>query len=219
MTTETSTPPKTKRIIFLILFGLLLLIIFWLSLKTWRVYQAGQSLLARQAEVENLLVDGITNIDPDKAESLVMETREDIKVLKAETAVFMPLTPYLGWVPKVGSTLVNAPALMTMADSGIDGAAFAVRGLKPTLAIMQNDSNPSEASMISQLSNVLIDANPDLTAANEKLAEVAAARAEIKTIETLPWRLRTLFALSDEWLPFAQESLALTAVLPEIRRA
>ena len=102
-----------------------------------------------------------------------------------------------------------------MADSGLDAAAFAVRGLKPALAIMQNDS-PSEASMISQLSNILVDASPDLSAANEKLAEVAAARAEIENIETLPWRLRTLFALSDEWLPFAQESLALTAVLPEI---
>ncbi len=215
MTTETTSSSKTKSVIFLILFGFLLLIMLWLGLKTWRLYQVGQSLLARQAEVETLLADGLTNIDPDKAESLVLETREDIKVLKAETAVFMPLTPYLGWVPQVGSTLVNASALMTMADSGIDGAAFAVRGLKPALAIMQND-NPSEASMLSQLSSVLVDAGPDLIATHEKLAEVAAARATISNVEALPWRLQTLFALSDEWLPFAQESLALTAVLPEI---
>jgi len=215
MTIETTSSSKTKRVIFLILLGLLLLIIFWLGLKTWRLYQVGQSLLARQAEVETLIADGLTNIDPDKADSLVMETRHDIKTLKEETAVFMPITPYLGWIPKIGSTLVNAPSLIRMADSGIDGAAYAVRGLKPALAIMQNDDS-SEASMISQLSNILVDAGPDLTAANEKLAEVATARAEITNVDELPWRLKTLFALSDEWLPFAQDSLALTAVLPEI---
>lgn len=215
MTTETTSPPKTKRIILLVLLGILLLIIFWLGLKTWRIYQVGQDLLATQAEVETLMADGLTNIDPDRAEALIMETRQDIKTLKKETAVFMPLTPYLGWVPTVGSTLVNAPAFMTMAESGIDGAAFAVRGLKPALLIMQDD-NPSEASMLSQLSSILVDATPDLIAANEKLAEVAAARAEITNVDELPWRLQTLFALSDEWLPFAQDGLALTAVLPEI---
>lgn len=215
MTTETTSPPKTKRIILLVLLGILLLIIFWLGLKTWRIYQVGQDLLARQAEVETLMVNGPTNIDPDRTESLILETRQDIKTLKKETAVFMPLTPYLGWVPTVGSTLVNAPAFMAMAESGIDGAAFAVRGLKPALLIMQDD-NPSEASMLSQLSSVLVDATPDLIAANEKLAEVAAARSEITNVDELPWRLQTIFALSDEWLPFAQDGLALTAVLPEI---
>ena len=220
MTIETTTSSsKTKRIILFILLSLFLLIILWLGLKTWRIYQAGQALLDRKGEIETLMADGLTHIEPDKAESLVFDTRENIQTLKKETAVFMPLTPYLGWVPKVGSTLVIAPSLMTMADSGIDTAAYAVRGLKPALAIVQNDTASiadADRSTLSELSGVLVEAVPDLAAANEKLAEVAAARAEITNTEELPWQLQTLLALSDEWLPFAQDGLTLTAVLPEI---
>lgn len=215
MTIETTSPSsKIKRIILFIILGFLLLLMLWLGLKTWRIYQAGQALLDRKAEIETLMADGLTNIEPDKAESLVMDTRENIQTLKEETAVFMPLTPYLGWVPKVGSTLVIAPSLMRMGEAGIDSAAYAVRGLKPALAIMQEGS--TGASMLSQLSGVLVDAGPDLAAANEKLTEVAAARAEISNIEKLPGQLQTLFTLSDELLPFAQDGLTLTAVLPEI---
>lgn len=216
MTIETTAKPsKTKRIILLILLGFLLLILLWLGLKTWRIYQTGQALLARKAEVETLMADGFLSIEPDKAESLILDTRENIQTLKQETAVFMPLTPYLGWVPKIGSTLVIAPELVTMADSGIDTAAYAVRGLKPALAILQDDTN-SDKSMIGQLSGVLVDAVPDLVAANEKLAEVASARALITNEKELPYRVQSLFALADEWLPFAQDALTVTAVLPEM---
>ena len=215
MTTEPTASPKTKRIILLIFLGIFLLVIIWMGLKTWRIYQAGQALLAQKAEVETWLADGLTNIDPDKAEALVMDARQHIKTLKKETAVFMPITPYLGGLPKIGPTLANAPALMTMADSGVDAAAYAVRGLKPALVIIQNDA-PSETSTLSQLSGVLVDANPDLVAASEKLAEVAAARAEITNVEALPWQLEALFAQADAWLPFAQEGLRVTAVMPEI---
>jgi hypothetical protein len=215
MTTETTHHFTTKRIILLIIVGLLLLILLWFGLKTWRLYQVGQSLLSRQAEVETLIADGLTHIDPDTAEALVMKTREDIKTLKRETAVFMPITPYLGWIPKLGPTLINAPALMTMADSSIDAAAYAVRGLKPALAIMQDDT-PSEISTLSRLSSVLVDANPDLVAANEKLTDVAEARANITNVEDLPWQLEALFAQADEWLPFAQDGLQVMTVLPEI---
>ena len=222
MTIETtSSSSKTKRIILLILLGSVLLATLWLGLKTWRIYQAGQALLDRKAEIETLIADGLTNIDPDKAESLVLDTRQNIRTLKEETAVFMPLTPYLGWVPKAGSTLVIAPSLMTMAESGVDAAAYAVRGLKPALTILQNDSASNAdanagSSMLSQLSGVLINASPDLAAANEKLAEVAAARANITHTDDLPWQIQTLLALGDEWLPFAQDGLTLTAVLPEM---
>lgn len=215
MTTEKTSSLNLKRIILLILFGLILLAILWVGFKSWRIYQVGQAMLARKTEVEGLMADGIINIDPDKAESLVMDTRQDIKALKAETAVFMPLTPYLGWIPKVGSTLVHAESFMTMADSGIDGAAYAVRGLKPALSVLQGDTT-SDASMFSQLSNTLIAAAPDLAAANEELEKVAAARAHITNVEDMPWQIQTLISLSDEWLPFAQEGLALTAVFPEI---
>ncbi len=212
------TPPnssKKKRIIFLALFMLIVLLVAWLGIKTWRIYQAGQSLLDRKTEIETLMSEGITNLDPEKAESLVMDTRSDFQTIKRETAVFMPLTPYLGWVPKVGPTLTSADAFMDMAESGIDAAAYATRGLKPALAILQNP-NESDTSMLSRLSGIFVTAGPDLAAANDKLSEVAEARSYITNTQEQPGQIQTLLNLSDELLPFAQEGLTLTAVLPEI---
>ncbi|PID85643.1 MAG: hypothetical protein CSB13_07075 [Chloroflexi bacterium] len=216
MTSEsTPHPTKQKRIIFWALFTLIIVFVAWLGIKTWRIYHTGQALLDRKTEIETLVSAGITNIDPEKAESLVMDTRADIHTLKSETAVFMPLTPYLGWVPKVGPTLTAAPAFMAMAESGIDAAAYAIRGLKPALIIWQNPRE-TEASMLSQLSEVLVDAAPDLAAANHELSEVAAARSHITNTQEQPEQIQTWLNLSDTLLPFAQKGLTLTAVLPEM---
>lgn len=202
-----------KRLILLALFAVFLLILLWLGLKTWRISQTSQALLARQAEIETLLAEGLTHLDPDAAEQLVLATRSDIYTLQKETAVFMPLTPYLGWLPKVGSTLTAAPQLMEMAVAGSDSAAYALRGLKPALVLMQTEGAPDR---IAGLVHILSQAAPDLQAAQETMAQVSAARAAINNEADLSWRLRQMLGLADEWLPLAQKGLALSTVIPEI---
>ncbi|MCZ7673943.1 MAG: DUF4012 domain-containing protein [Chloroflexi bacterium] len=197
----------------LALFAVFLLILLWLGLKTWRISQTSQALLARQAEIETLLAEGLTHLDPDAAEQLVLATRSDIYTLQKETAVFMPLTPYLGWLPKVGSTLTAAPQLIEMAVAGSDSAAYALRGLKPALVLMQTEGTPDR---IAGLVYILGLAAPDLQAAQETMAQVSAARAAINNEADLPWRLRQMLGLADEWLPLAQKGLALSTVIPEI---
>jgi hypothetical protein len=214
MTSETTSPKFTrKRLILMALLGLLLLFLLWLGLKTWRIYQAGNSLLARQAEVETLLADGLTNIDPDAVEQLVLDTRQDIYTLKDETAVFLPFTPYLGWLPKVGSTLTAAPQLVDMAVAGSDAAAYAVRGLKPALVLMQTPDMPDR---FTALVNAFAHAAPDLQAAHAAVQQVSAARAEIDNVGALPWRLQQAFILADHWLPLAEKGLSLSPILPEL---
>jgi hypothetical protein len=214
MTSETTSPKFTrKRLILMALLGLLLLFLLWLGLKTWRIYQAGNSLLARQAEVETLLADGLSNIDPDAVEKLVLDTRQDIYTLKDETAVFLPFTPYLGWLPKVGSTLTAAPQLVDMAVAGSDAAAYAVRGLKPALVLMQTPDMPDR---FTALVNAFAHAAPDLQAAHAAVQQVSAARAEIDNASELPWRLQQAFILADHWLPLAEKGLSLSPILPEL---
>ncbi|MCA9954343.1 MAG: DUF4012 domain-containing protein [Anaerolineales bacterium] len=203
--------PIRWRLVFL-LPGLILLL--WLGMKAWRIGQATQSLLAQQTAVETLLANGLTNINPDEAEAMVQTVRRDFIVLRNETAFLMPLTPHLGWVPKVGPLLISAPQLVEMGDAGTETAVHAVTSLKPILLILQTED--SGGGQLPQMIAALAEARPRLAQAAVSLDRVATARAEITNVDEFPERLQPLFAQADEWLPVAQDSLAVVQVLPEI---
>lgn len=206
--------PRQKRSLgrLLLLAGAALLLL-WLVMKLWYVGGAARSLLAAQGRAETLLAGGVTQIDPDEAELLVMQVRGDVLTLKRETAFLMPVFTRLHWLPRVGPALAITPQLVEMADAGTETAAYAVRGLKPALGILQDETNDERIPALVQTVHA---AKPDLVRANEALARVAAARAAITETAELPYRLQQLLQLSDEWLPMGQEYLALSLALPEL---
>ncbi|MGB5060821.1 MAG: DUF4012 domain-containing protein [Candidatus Promineifilaceae bacterium] len=214
-TAEPSAPtqPRKRKFIWITILVLVLLLIGWLGLKAWRIAQTTQSLLARQAEAETLAANGLAGLDPDKTEALVMGVRSDVLTLQKEVAPFLPLMPYLGWVPKYGSTLVIAPQLLDMAVAGLDTAAYSIRGLKPALVIMQPGGD-SQESALTVLAQSLANAEPDLRAANDSFAGVMAARAAIGDTSNLPGRVQDLFAKADEWLPLAEDGLKFALIAP-----
>ena len=198
-----------------LLLGAALLFLLWAGLKVWRISSAAYSLWQLQAEAQALAGGGLTGIDPDQAEEMVRTARQDVVTLREETAVFMPLTPYLGWVPKVGPLLAAAPHLMEMADAGTETAAYAMRGLKPGLVTLQSESE-SDESKLPQLVAAIDQARPDLLQAAQSLDKVAAARSQIDNVEQFPGKTRELMALFDEILPLAQDGLKLAQVLPQM---
>lgn len=199
---------------WLLLLGILL-IILWLGLKTWRVAQAGRSLLARQAEAEQLLETGPMNADPAAVEELLLGVREDVVTLHRETAVFLPLAPYLAWLPRVGPLMPDAPHLMQMADAG---TALAVHGwtvLEPALPILQ-DEDAAGMEQLAALLPLLQEARPELIAAQRELARYQAARAQLSNPEALPAQAEELLATADKWMPLAEDGLHLAPALPAI---
>jgi hypothetical protein len=210
-TKPTITTAQMTR--FALLLGLAVLLL-WLGLKGCRIAQAANSLQARQAEADMLLADGLTSIDPAAAEALVLGVRADVVVLQRETAVFMPLAPYFGWLPRVGPLVEAGPQLMEMADWGTRTAVFAYQGLHPALDILNDDNSNTPA--IPALVDQLAAAQPDLIQAELALARVVAAREALPREEELPWRVRTLLARADEWLLPGQRGLAMAQALPAI---
>ncbi|MCB8985125.1 MAG: DUF4012 domain-containing protein [Ardenticatenaceae bacterium] len=209
------TQRNKRKYIWLAILLLGLIVVGWLGLKTWRIARTAQSLLERRAEVETMAAGGLAHLDPERAEQLIMGVRQDVLTLKKEVAPFMPLMPHLGWVPKYGSTLVIAPQLLDLAEAGVDTAAYAVRGLKPALVVLQPDSN-TEDSALTVLARTLAQAQPDLRAANESFARVLAAREAIGDTRGLPGQVQDLFAQADEWLPLAEDGLQFVLVAPQM---
>ncbi len=219
MTTEANKLPMAEsawltgaRVRLLLLLGLALLLL-WLGVKGWRVGRAVQSLLAQQTAAETLMAEGITGIDPALADEMVHTVRQNVVTLRQETAVFMPLTRYLGWLPKIGPLAVAAPPLMEMADAGTETAVHAFTGLKPALTLLQADT---AGSPLPQLVTVLAEARPNLAEAQHSFQRVVTARNQITNEADFPERIQTAFALFDEWLPLAQDGLVLAQVLPTI---
>ncbi len=210
-----NTTNSKRRFIWLFFLAGLLILIIWGGLKAWRTYQAASSLLARQGEAEQLMANGLDGIAPGTLEAMVNGLRGDVVTLRQELGFLMPILPLFHWLPEIGSLMVAAPQLMEMADAGTEGAAYAFRGLKPALLLVQSDDDIS-ASSLPQLLQIVEEAKPDLAQASLAMDRVTAARQEMGSSEGLPWKIRMLLDMADEWLPLASDGLRVTQVLPEL---
>lgn len=205
---------KTNRLVWLLLLAGISILLFWAGMKAWRIYQASSSLMNRQSEVEQLLIEGPANMDAEEAEDLVFGLRADVRNLNNEVGFLLPVLPYLYWLPEIGPLASSAPQLMEMADAGTEAAAYAFRGVKPAFAVLEDDSDDSVR--FPQMLQILETAKPDLARASLAMDRVVAAREEIENTDALPWRVRTLLAQADEWLPLGQAGLKLTLVMPQL---
>ena len=205
------------RVIGLALLLLLLALLLWGGLKAWRVAGAARSLLAAQEQAQALAAGGLAGLDPDAAEALLLQARADIVTLRDELAFSRPLAPHLGWVPRLGPTLVASPYLLDMADAGSEAAVLAAGSLKPALATVQGGDFGMDN--LGEVLPVLAAAGPALAQAGAALDRAAAARAGLAAAmpaEELPWRVRQLLALADEWLPVGRDGLRLAPQLPSL---
>ncbi|MFN2138563.1 MAG: DUF4012 domain-containing protein [Candidatus Promineifilaceae bacterium] len=217
-TLESPDAPQAHRIwgrlaLLLLLAGILVLL-SWVGLKAWRVYQASSSLLARQSEAEQLLAAGWRQADPDQLETLVLGTRSDLLSLERELGPMVPLLPLLSGLPRIGPLAESAPHLLEMADAGTEAAAYGLRGIKPALVELQNPDQ--DGPVLPILLQTVTSAQPDLARAAQALDRAVVAREQIVNSETLPWRVLTLLDLSDRWLPMGQDFLRFALVLPEV---
>lgn len=210
-------PTTRNRLPFYILLAGFLLLLLWLGLKIIHIIQIAQSLQDRQLQAETMLAGGLSQINPDQAEALVLGLREDVVALKQETALFMPLRGLFSGVEKIGPTLAIAPQLLEMADAGTEAAVYLVQGLKPGLAVLQQNDPNSPA--IPQLVQVIEQARPQLIQASVALDRVAAAREQISDTSGLPFRVQELLGQLDQYLPLAQDGMRVLQIFPAIMGA
>lgn len=207
---------QSRLPLVMLLLGVLLLA-GWAGLKAWRLAQIALSFQQYQVQAEELTENGLMNVNPDRAETLVLDMRRDVRILVRETKPFVPIARRLGWMPRLGPLLEDSEAFLEMADAGSEAAAYAMRGLKPALVQLHAGSADGQG-LIAQLLPTIDAAQADLYAASGSLDRVREARARIGDLQALPWRIRTLMEQIDGKLYLADE-LKLLAVFPEMMGA
>lgn len=215
MGTDSSAPagrafPRPAR--YLVLGGILLMLLGF-GLKGWRLLQVTRSLQSWQADAEAMMAAGVDEIDPEAVEALIVGVRHDVLVLRTELGPILPLTRFLGWLPKVGSTVAAAPQLMEMADAGTEAAVYAFRGLKPGLVMMHSGDGQPDSS-IADFVNLLASAEDDLANATASFRRLQSARAELGDSDLVPQRLQSLLEQADGYLPVAEGGLRLLQAAP-----
>ena len=195
--------------------GVVALLLLWLLIKAFVIGASLLSLRTHQNSVQTLLDNGLTQINGDELETIILGVHQDVRKIKSETAVFYPLLTRLGWIPKYGPTLTITPQLLDLAVDGTETAAFAIRGLKPALSVLQTDSLTGE-EQLSALLQIIHQAEPDIHQASLSLQNVIGTYETIGNIADQPEQLQTLFGLATEWLPIADDGLKFLTILPEI---
>jgi len=204
--------PSTSK---LILYLALLLLLFWMALKVWRVARAALSLQAQQEELSLLLEGGFEHIDPDRAEQLLLTVRQDVVTLNEELALFFPIFSRLGWLPEVGPLIAAAPELLPMADAGTEAALALFEALRPTLSILQGEGG-EQTLAIADMVSILDKASPELARAADSLDRVAELRVQMGEVDGLPGQIRAAVDALDAWLPRGQAGLRLAQVIPRM---
>lgn len=144
------------------------LVIIWLGIRGYRIYSAYQMITQHLAALENFTSE--SRVNPAESGFAQMEKRVQgiatgFELLEKELTPFLPLTPYLGWVPVYGGDLQATPILL------VAGQELSQAGLN----LFERLSPPLEAE--NQV------AQPDTLPA--VVGNIAQAKAEFEQVEIL----------------------------------
>lgn len=193
-----------------ILLSALLLTLLLGGYKTWRIVGLAYSL---RDHIDELQAVATGSGDLRAVGVGLQGLRADLVALRGEVAVFLPMTRFLSWVPRVGGDLRAAPALIDMALSFSEAGTTAFGGLEPLVALLEDEKaglNPLAEGL-----EILSSARPALDAAQAQLVEAQERRAEID-LGALSWRTARLVTQIDRYLPLIQTALEGAPVLPNL---
>lgn len=195
--------------------SLLLIILLWAAISSFRAYKAIQSLRVSQQKIELLMDGGLQQLNLFEAEDLVMTVREDLLTIRSAIGPAIGLAPLFHWVPKYGTLLENGPQLLDMADLGSEAALFAFRAAAPALLVLQQ-KGAGDGGAIPAVVQSLESSSADLRQALAALQQLALVREGIQDSETWPWEPQQLLAQLDSYLPLAEDAMILGRVFPAL---
>ncbi|HET6447412.1 MAG TPA: DUF4012 domain-containing protein, partial [candidate division Zixibacteria bacterium] len=207
--------PLIRRLPLILVLAGLLILLSWIGIVTYRIYNLSQTLGKLQNLSQTLSAESIYDVDIEYIESLAIDARRDLVGLRESTEPLYGLMPYLAWVPEIGPLLSSLPEMMVMADSGSAAAVELLDGLKPVILLLQEDSGANPES-ISQLLDAVSGAKQSINTAIPFVETMIEAREEIENADELPWRVNSILETFDKEIPLLEDGLRLATVLPEM---
>ncbi len=203
-----------KHLGWLVMGAGIILVLIWTGAIIIRVNRIAKSLSESQYQATTMLESGILKVDTVEANALMTNIRDDILQLDRLTWPFISVAPAFAWVPVVGPTLENAPALMDMAVSGSEAGFYMIQGLSPVLESVQQEELATD--WLTNSFEELEIAQPYIRRASEAAASMAESRAKLTNTNKLPRRIQEIVGQVDRFLPDARKAMLASQFIPQI---
>ena len=200
-----------------LIFVPLCLIIGFLGWSGFRLYTIASSLQESRTELEGILASAGSPIDADASalDKVLGDVRSDVVELQDVARPFLPLTPYLTWLPRVGPLMPDARSYLELADAG----TAALDKLRPTLneslTMLQSQPEVTDTEL-NDLIGIIGTAAPQLGLVESDVDRITDLYNGLTSKDALPSAVREYLPLADEFLPFADEGLQIMQVLPQL---
>jgi hypothetical protein len=189
---------------------LALLAFAWLAWSGFRTLRAGLDARRDLASIQSLAADPSFESLPALRENLAALDAH-LGTVRAAGRPFLWLAPRLGWLPRYGTDLRSAPALLATAAGLASGGHQALEALSPVTDAL---GRRGKGDLMAQAVPLLMGAVPALAAADRQIEAAAAARAQISG--PLSPGVARLVAKVDRALPLARTALQLAQLAPDL---
>lgn len=211
---ELATARRRRSVGRIVLWSLCMLL---LALTSWGVYKANRIYkLALIVEEDAVQIRKIAASSPDleMVASLSPELdtlRRDFDLFKAEVESVLWLTNGLEWLPAYGRDIASSEELLTLADRLLESGELTLDATQPLLTVLERGERLDPP----QLVEILRDAQPRLSDANDALEQAMQIRAGLDADQLSP-RLQSLIEDDlDRLIPVMQQGLTVALALPD----
>lgn len=204
-------------------FLIIALVLAWLVLEVTRIYSSYRAVSQHLATLEALASSGQPPVisssskgedeqepGPLQLKESIHGTATELDTLYQALSPFLPLTPYLGWVPVYGGDLQASPYLLAAGRDLSRAGVILFDNLAPAL---QPDSGQS--SPLPHLVTALTQAQAEVDQA-ETLLQQAQANVSQLEIERLSPRVAHRAAQLKQYLPQAISAIQMAKGLPAL---
>jgi hypothetical protein len=218
--TEEVASPKThrqrsqKRRWFVIPVCVILLgLVSWIGFRVYRIYQAGILVRDDLQQLEGLLGNSLDISTVDQVRPLLTTTRQDLAGLKSEVQPFLWMGKWLGWVPVYGGDIASVEPIFDTAYELVFAADGAYQGISPILQTIHADGG---SPLVTTVTTSLIDAQPQLSVANQYLDEAKIARNKIDDSRLSPEVRALMLDKVDPAIQLLGEELVFVMTAPKL---
>jgi hypothetical protein len=187
-----------------------LLAFAWLAWSGFRTLRAGLGARRDLASIQSLAADPSFESLPALRENMAALDAH-LGTVQAAGRPFWWLASRLGWLPRYGTDLRNAPALLATAAGLASGGHQALQALSPVGDAL---GRRGRGDLMAEAVPALMEAGPALAAADGQLGAAAAARAQISG--PLSPGVSRLVEKVDRVLPLARTALRLAQMAPDL---
>lgn len=213
---QKSGRPNIFLVRWLLLGGILLLLI-GVGQKSWRIYRLARQIEAHTMKAQEFREQGLSTVPPAEFISLAADLRKDTAALQLEIEPYLPLAPYLSWLPRVGPLMPHAADLMGAANEATYLADLLAPGFAPAAAVVGEGplaaQLPQLLALLEQQEALLAQAQPVFL---QLMARYDRITDDPDAVAALPAAAEQLVTDIEPLLPLAPHMLPLATVLPEI---